>query len=412
MKRSSLALIRRALLGVVALVLLGVFAFACAFVYISPSLPSVESMRRVELQVPLRVYSRTGGLIAQIGEQRRIPVTFEEIPELVWHAVLAAEDDRFFRHHGVDWVGVVRAMGVNLISAERAQGASTITMQAARNMFLTLDKTWRRKLQEVFVTYRMERDFTKQEILSTYLNVIFFGQRSYGVAAAAETYYGKSLSELTVSEAATLAGIIQVPSRYNPMTSPTMAHARRTYVLRRMAALGYIDAETARKANAEPIVSRGYAPLFDVEAPYVAELARQEIVNRYGPTAVNYGYKVFTTIDGRLQSAANRALRVGLIEYDRRHGYRGPVERAAPPATRDDPNSTRCWASMTRWACCTRRSWCPWRPKRPACISAAWARRRSTGRASPGPAWWSTAAREPRPGRPATSSPVGMWSMS
>ncbi len=335
MKRQPLALFRHALVAATGLLLLGVFGFACAYVYISPSLPTAESMRKVELQVPLRVYTRTGGLISQIGEQRRIPVTFDDIPELVWHAVLAAEDDRFFRHHGIDWIGVVRAMAVNLLSGDRAQGASTITMQASRNMFLSLEKTWRRKFQEVFVTYRMERDFTKQEILATYLNVIFFGQRSYGVAAAAETYYGKSLAQLNVSEAATLAGIIQVPSRYNPMTNPAMAQTRRNYVLRRMEQLGYIDTETAKTAHATPIVSRGYAPLFDVEAPYVAELARQEIVNRYGPSAVNYGYKVYTTLDGRLQTAANRALRLGLIEYDRRHGYRGPLAKVEVPGSLD-----------------------------------------------------------------------------
>jgi penicillin-binding protein 1A len=328
-------LLRLAAVGAAGLFSLVVFGFACAYVYISPSLPTAESMRKVELQVPLRVYTRSGGLISQIGEQRRIPVTFDEIPELVRNAVISAEDDRFFRHHGVDWIGVARAMAVNLASGDRAQGASTITMQAARNMFLTLDKTWRRKLQEVFVTYRMERDFTKQEILATYLNVIFFGQRSYGIAAAAETYFGKSLSQLSVAEAATLAGIIQVPSRYNPMTSPSLAHVRRTYVLRRMEQLGHIDAATAKAANAEPITSRGYAPLYDTEAPYVAELARQEIVNRFGPSAVNYGYKVITTIDGRLQAAATRALRVGLIQYDRRHGYRGPVDRVKMPAASD-----------------------------------------------------------------------------
>ncbi len=335
MKSPSYRILRWALVGAAGLFSLGVFGFSCAYVYISPSLPTAESMRKVELQVPLRVYTRSGGLISQIGEQRRIPVTFDEIPPLVWHAVIAAEDDRFFRHHGVDWIGVARAMAVNLASGDRAQGASTITMQAARNMFLSLDKTWRRKLQEVFVTYRMERDFTKQEILATYLNVIFFGQRSYGIAAAAETYFGKGLSQLTVAEAATLAGIIQVPSRYNPLSSPSSAHVRRTYVLRRMEQLGYIDEAAAKQANAEPITTRGYGPLNDTDAPYVAELARQEIVNRFGPTAVNYGYKVFTTIDGRLQSAANRALRVGLIEYDRRHGYRGPLEKAKLPAAQD-----------------------------------------------------------------------------
>ncbi|MEY4762317.1 MAG: hypothetical protein RLZZ200_2173 [Pseudomonadota bacterium] len=337
-KKASYWLLRWALVGAAGLLSLAVFGFSCAYVYISPSLPTAESMRKVELQVPLRVYTRTGGLISQIGEQRRIPVTFDEIPPVVWHAVISAEDDRFFRHHGVDWIGVVRAMVVNLASGDRSQGASTITMQAARNMFLSLDKTWRRKLQEVFVTYRMERDFTKEEILATYLNVIFFGQRSYGIAAAAETYFGKGLSQLSVAEAATLAGIIQVPSRYNPISSPSSAHLRRTYVLRRMQELGYIDAATAKRSNAEPITTRGYGPLNDTDAPYVAELARQEIVNRFGPSAVNYGYKVITTIDGRLQSAANRALRVGLIEYDRRHGYRGPVAKVKLPATQDAQN--------------------------------------------------------------------------
>jgi penicillin-binding protein 1A len=331
MKRTYRSLIGYAAVAVMAFTLCGIYALACGFVYVSPALPSEAAMRNVELQVPLRVYARGGQLIAQIGEQRRIPVTYAEIPELVRHAVLAAEDDRFFSHHGVDWIGVARAMFVNVVSADRAQGASTITMQAARNMVLTLDKTWRRKLQEVFVTYRMERNFTKEEILATYLNVIFFGQRSYGVAAAAETYYGKPLSQLTVGEAATLAGIIQVPSRYNPVASAKLAHTRRAYVLRRMSELGYIDAATAAQAAAEPIATRGYAPLFDVEAPFVAELARQEVLTRFGPRAVNEGYKVYTTIDGRQQTAANRAVRLGLIEYDRRHGFRGAIAKATLP---------------------------------------------------------------------------------
>jgi len=332
-KRSTFAVLRYAILALAGLFLLVIFSFACVYVYLAPSLPTAESMRRVELQVPLRVYTRTGGLIAQIGEQRRIPVTYDDIPELVRHAVLAAEDDRFFSHHGIDWKGVLRAFITNVATADLdGQGGSTITMQTARNMFLTLDKTWRRKLMEVFVTYRMERDFTKQEILATYLNVIFFGQRSYGVAAAAETFYGKTLSQLTVAEAATLAGIVQLPSRYNPITNPKAAQVRRTYVLRRMAQLGYIDEATAAKANEEPVVSRGYAPLFDVEAAYVAERARLDLIDRYGPAAVNAGYKVYTTIDGRLQAAANRALRIGLVEYDRRHGYRGPVAQVKLPA--------------------------------------------------------------------------------
>jgi penicillin-binding protein 1A len=305
--------------------LLGGYALACSYVYLVPSLPSIESMRNVELQVPLRVYTRSGALIAQIGEQRRIPVSYDQIPELVKHAFLAAEDERFFEHGGIDYFGVVRAAAVDIVSGDKTQGASTITMQAARNMFLSLDKTARRKLQETFVTYRMEHEFTKQEIFGLYLNVIFFGQRSYGVAAAAEAFFGKTLDKLDVAEAATIAGVPKAPSRYNPIVDPQLATSRRAYVLRRMRELNYIDAATAEAANKEPMQARAHAPLYDVEAPYVAEMARLELRQRFGPSAESAGYKVYTTIDGRLQGDANRAVRVGLIEYDRRHGWRGPA---------------------------------------------------------------------------------------
>jgi penicillin-binding protein 1A len=318
--------------SVMLITLLGAYALACSYVYLVPTLPSVESMRNVDLQVPLRVFTRNGALIAQIGEQRRIPVSYDQIPDLVKHAFLAAEDERFFEHHGIDYFGVVRAVLVDLISGEKSQGASTITMQAARNMFLTLDKTARRKLQETFVTYRMEHEFTKAEIFGLYLNVIFFGQRAYGVAAAAEAFFGKPLDKLDVAEAATIAGVPKAPSRYNPIVNPELATARRAYVLRRMRELGFIDAATADAANREPMQARAHAPLYDVEAPYVAEMARLELRQRYGPTAETNGYKVYTTIDGRLQAAANRAVRVGLIEYDRRHGWRGPAGHVDLPA--------------------------------------------------------------------------------
>jgi penicillin-binding protein 1A len=318
--------------GVMFVTLLGAYGLACSYVYLVPTLPSIESMRNVELQVPLRVYTRSGALIAQIGEQRRIPASYEQIPELVKHAFLAAEDERFFEHHGIDYFGVVRAVAIDLISGHKTQGASTITMQAARNMFLTLDKTARRKLQETFVTYRMEHEFTKQEIFGLYLNVIFFGQRAYGVAAAAEAFFGKPLDKLDVAEAATIAGVPKAPSTYNPIVNPELASMRRAYVLRRMRELGYIDAATAEAANKEPMQARAHAPLFDVEAPYVAEMARLELRQRFGPSAETAGYKVYTTIDGRLQAAANRAVRVGLIEYDRRHGWRGPAGHVDLPA--------------------------------------------------------------------------------
>ncbi len=318
--------------GVTLVTLLGAYALACSYVYLVPSLPPLDAMRNVELQVPLRVYTRGGALIAQIGEQRRIPVTYEQIPEVVKHAFLAAEDERFFEHHGIDYFGVVRAVLIDVVSGEKTQGASTITMQAARNMFLNLDKTARRKLQETFVTYRMEHEFTKQEIFGLYLNVIFFGQRAYGVAAAAEAFFGKPLDKLDVAEAATIAGVPKAPSKYNPIVDPELATQRRGYVLRRMRELGYIDAATAQAANKEPMQARAHAPLFDVEAPYVAEMARLELRQRFGATAESAGYKVYTTIDGRLQADANRAVRIGLIEYDRRHGWRGPAGHIDLPA--------------------------------------------------------------------------------
>ena len=317
---------------VILITLLGAYALACSYIYLLPSLPSTDAMRNVELQVPLRVYTRSGALIAQIGEQRRIPVGYDQIPDLVKHAFLAAEDERFFEHHGIDYLGVARAILIDVLAGDKTQGASTITMQAARNMFLTLDKTYRRKLQETFVTYRMEHEFTKQEIFGLYLNVIFFGQRAYGVAAAAEAFFGKSLDKLDVAEAATLAGVPKAPSRYNPIVNPQLATGRRAYVLRRMRELGYIDTASAEAANKEPMQARAHAPLYDVEAPYVAEMARLELRQRFGPSAETAGYRVYTTVDGRLQAAANRAVRVGLIEYDRRHGWRGPAGHVELPA--------------------------------------------------------------------------------
>jgi len=316
----------------------GVVAYAllASYIYLAPSLPTVDAMRSGSVPVPLRIFTRSGQLIAQIGEKRRVPVAYDDVPVLVREAFVAAEDQRFFSHHGFDYSGVLRAAVVDLTSGDFSQGASTITMQAARNMFLSFDKTIRRKLQEIFLTYRMEHEFSKEQILTTYLNVIFLGQRSYGVAAAAETYFGKPLDQLSVAEAATLAGIPQAPSRFNPITNPKAAQARRHYVLTQMQKLNYIDAASAQRAGEEPVEARDHGIQFDVEAPYVAEMARAEIVSRYGDDAVNQGYKVYTTIDGRLQTAANRAVRIGLIEYDRRHGYRGPLkqvsldDRAAP----------------------------------------------------------------------------------
>jgi len=313
-------------MGVTAVTFAIGYALICSYVYLEPSLPSVDAMKNNELAVPLRVYTRSGDLIAQIGEQRRNPVKYEQIPLLVRQAFIAAEDDRFFEHHGFDWQGIVRSAFVNLFSRE-TQGGSTITMQAARSAFLTQERDWRRKLQETFVTFRLEREFSKQEILALYLNVIFFGQRAYGVAAAAETYFGKQLDDLTVGEAATLARVPQWPSKYNPISNPQGAEERRGYVLRRMRELGFIDQATADLASKEVVSAKAHRALADVEAPYVAEMVRQEIKNRFGAAALDAGYKVYTTIDGRLQKAANLALRIGLIDYSRRHGWRGATNK-------------------------------------------------------------------------------------
>ena len=331
-KRNTFRLLA-ALAGVAALAaVLGGIALAGAYVYLEPALPTVQAMRNIAFQVPLRVYTRDGDLIAQIGEQRRIPVRYDQVPEVVKHAFLAAEDDRFFQHHGIDYLGLLRAALVDLVSGDRAQGASTLTQQAARQLFLTLDKTWRRKLEEAFVTYRMEHEFSKQEIFALYLNVVFFGERSYGVAAAAQTFFGKPLDELSVAEAATLAGIVQLPSRYNPIVNPQFAKVRRTYVLRRMHELGFIDTPTWVAANAQAVEARTHSFSSDVDAQYVAEMTRLELRKRFGPQSETAGYSVYTTLDSRLQSAANRAVRLGLIEYDRRYGWRGPVARLEVPA--------------------------------------------------------------------------------
>jgi penicillin-binding protein 1A len=322
--------------AVIGVTLSAILAVSATYVYLQPSLPTVEAMRSAELQVPLRIYSRSGQLIAQIGEQRRIPMAYDQIPDQIKQAFIAAEDDRFFEHNGFDYQGILRSAVVNLVKGSRAQGASTITMQTARNMFLSQDRTWRRKLQEVFLTYRLEKEFSKAEILGLYLNVISFGKRAYGIAAAAETYFGKTVDQLTLAEAATLARVPQAPSKYNPINDPEAAAQRRGYVLRRMTELGFIDESTAAAAAAEKVKASIHSQSFEVEAPYVAEMVRLEVLKRFGAAAQNEGYKVYTTIDTRLQAAANRALRLGLVEYDRRHGWRGAQHRVELAGNEDE----------------------------------------------------------------------------
>ncbi|MDO9372413.1 MAG: penicillin-binding protein 1A [Gammaproteobacteria bacterium] len=294
------------------------------YLYLAPQLPSSESLRDVHLQVPLRVYTQDARLIGEFGEMRRIPLEFRQVPAPLVHAVLAAEDDRFYQHPGVDYQGLLRAALALVKTGEKRQGGSTITMQVARNYFLSSEKTFLRKLKEILLALRIEREFSKDEILTLYLNKIYCGNRSYGIAAAAQFYYGKGVDQLSVAQMAMIAGLPKAPSRYNPVANLERATERRNYVLDRMHLLGYLDAADYKAALAEPETAQRHALEIEVEAQHVAEMVRAEMVSRYGEDAYTGGYKVYTTLDTRLQPAANQALRAGLLEYDKRHGYRGP----------------------------------------------------------------------------------------
>jgi penicillin-binding protein 1A len=321
--RRYLVLISRICAVLVGLIALIVFANVCAYVYLRPALPDVGSLREVQLQVPLRIYSRDGKLIQSIGEQRRIPVRYEQLPKQLVQAFLATEDDRFFHHHGVDWQGILRAAVANLKAGGIRQGASTITMQVSRDMFLTPRRDIKRKMSEIYISLLMEAEFTKEEIFSLYVNKIFLGQRAYGVGAAAEVYFGKSLDQLSLAETATLAGIPTAPSTVNPVASAEAAKVRRAHVLGRMLELGYINQAEYDQAKNSPMESRLHGASIEVDAPYLAEMVRNDMQNKYGDAVYTAGYKVYTTLDSRLQAAGTVALRTGLMEYDMRHGYRG-----------------------------------------------------------------------------------------
>jgi len=322
-----LSLISRICATVFAVILVIAFANVCAYVYLKPALPDVDTLLQVQLQVPLRVYSRDGRLIASMGEQRRIPVRYEQIPKRLVEAFLAAEDDRFFQHHGVDTQGILRAALANMRAGGVRQGGSTITMQVARDVFLTPRRDMKRKMSEIYLSLLMEAEFSKEEIFSLYANKTFLGERAYGVGAAAEVYFGKTLDQLDVAEMATLAGIPKAPSQVNPVANAEAARNRRAYVLRRMLELGFITKAEHDTANASPVESSLHGPSVEVDAPYVAEMVRAEMLAKYGDSVYTAGYKVFTTIDSRLQAAATVALRTGLLEYDRRHGWRGATAK-------------------------------------------------------------------------------------
>ncbi|MFZ5532733.1 MAG: penicillin-binding protein 1A [Pseudomonadota bacterium] len=309
------------------LVMLGAAAAFVAYLQIAPQLPAVDALRDFQFEIPLRIYSQDGKLMGEYGDQRREPIHFDQFPPLLIKAVLAAEDDRFFEHPGVDYQGLLRAVGRLLLTGEREQGGSTITMQVARNFFLSSEKTYERKLREILLAFRIERELSKEDILSLYLNKIYLGQRAYGMEAASRIYYGKSVWELSLAECATLAGLPKAPSRINPVANPTAALARRDYVLRRMAQLGMIDADQLQTALASPNTATLHNTVLELQAMYVAEMVRQELQSRLGSDIYRSGLTVRTTLDSGLQSKAELALRSGLEDYDRRHGYRGPEAR-------------------------------------------------------------------------------------
>jgi penicillin-binding protein 1A len=313
--------------------LLGTAAILGAYYYLAPGLPAIDSLREVRFQVPLRVLSSDGRLIAEFGEKRREPLSYDQLPPTLIQAFLAAEDDAFFSHPGVDIRGLLRA-GVQLaLTGEKRQGGSTITMQVARNFFLSREKTYLRKLNEIFLAIKIDKALTKQEILELYLNKIYLGHRAYGVGAAAQVYYGKRVGELNLAQTAMIAGLPKAPSRYNPVTNPARAVIRRNYVVGRMLELGFITPQQAREARNTPVSAALHAPDIEVEAPHIAEMSRAFIVKRFGEDAYTGGYSIYTTIDSRLQAAASHALRKALDNYDQRHGYRGPEHRlgSLPP---------------------------------------------------------------------------------
>jgi len=295
------------------------------YLYLRPGLPPVHQLLDVKLQTPLRVYSADNRLIAEFGEKRRAPITIEQIPTIQLQAFLAAEDARFHDHFGVDIKGLTRA-AIELVSTGSIQsGGSTITMQVAKNYFLSRDRTFIRKFNEILLALQIERELDKDKILELYLNKIYLGNRAYGIAAAAQVYYDKPVNELTLAQMAMLAGLPKAPSAYNPLANPERAMIRRNWILGRMRDLGYISEEDWSEATEAPLTATYNMREAEVDADYVAEMARTEMVRRFGEAAYNDGYSVTLTVDGTKQQAATEALRTGLENYDRRHGFRGPI---------------------------------------------------------------------------------------
>lgn len=309
--------------------------FAGLYLYLSPKLPSVDSLREVKLQTPLRVYSSDGKLIGEFGEQRRTPLTYNQIPPLYIKALLSAEDAEFFEHHGVSLKGMLRAASQILKSGAIQSGGSTITQQLARDFFLTRKQIFSRKFNEILLSLEIERKFTKEEILELFNNKMFFGNRAYGLQAAAQIYYGKDIHQLSVAQYAMIVGVLKAPSAYNPLANLKRAMIRRDWIIGRMYELNHIDQATYEAAINEPNTASYHGTTLDVQAPYISEMARQEVLDRFGDKAYSEGYKVYTSVDSAMQATAQSAVLKGLLGYDLRHGYRGPELRLKPSEDAD-----------------------------------------------------------------------------
>lgn len=312
------------------LVFLGVFVVS-VFYYIEFELPDIDALNTVQLQVPLEIFTSDGKLIAAYGEKRRIPIPYDKIPKPLINAVLATEDQRYFQHPGIDIPGLMRATLLLIATGKKEQGGSTITMQVARSFYLTRHKTFGRKLREILLALKIDHKLSKQKILELYLNKIFLGNRAYGVAAAAEIYYGKTLDQLTLDQYAMLAGLPKAPSSLNPLANADAAKKRRDHVLARMYELHYIDEKAYKTALSAPVNAHYHDLKIQVKAPYAAELVRQQLEQMYGDEVYTDGFNVYTTIDSRLQTIANESVHDGLLAYDQRHGYRGPEKNLGTP---------------------------------------------------------------------------------
>lgn len=303
----------------------GLCALVVIVLYTNAQLPEVNDLEDIQLQVPLRIYTADGKLIGEYGEKRRTPISIKDVPPTLINAILATEDRRFYEHNGVDIRGIARASLHLVVSGTKAQGASTITMQVARNFFLTRKKTFGRKLNEALLALKIEKELSKDKILELYLNKIYFGKRAYGVQAAAQVYFGTTVDKLDLGQMAMLAGLPQAPSAINPINNPEAALKRRAHVLRRMLHYGFIKEEDYDQAVDSPVIASYHGRVIDIDAPHVSEMARKELVDKFGPQVYTLGYIAYTTVDSRLQSLAHNAVQEGLLEYDKRHGYRGPI---------------------------------------------------------------------------------------